>query len=184
MRPNVPDCYRASCSLLLAPATTIHLAPYSLSHCPLNDGLFTVTIRSNSGRGNVSIALELVSLPSALGSLWGSLVQCRIIIYKKGLQDRIDIKAPSALGGLKSEVYLAMNPQGKMPLLTIPQGDPIPESEVPPSQTPTTHMTLCQLTHQHKYIHSFNSHACHEQLSPGNCVHTASERECGHELTD
>ena len=60
-------------------------------------------------------------------------LQCRIIIYKKGLEDCIGIVSPAALGGLKSEEYMALNPQGKMPLLTIPGGDPIPESEVPRS---------------------------------------------------
>ena len=65
--------------------------------------------------------------------------QCRIIIYKKGLEDRIDIVTPALLGGLNSEAYLALNPQGKMPLLAFPAGDPIAESEVltPPVHEPS-----------------------------------------------
>ena len=58
------------------------------------------------------------------------MLQCRIILYKKGIEDRIDILSPATFGGLKSEAYLALNPQGKMPVLIMPDGDPIPESEV------------------------------------------------------
>jgi glutathione S-transferase len=56
--------------------------------------------------------------------------RCRIIIYKKGLilgQD-IVIKSPDELGGLKSAEYLALNPQGKMPVLVTSHGN-IPESD-------------------------------------------------------
>ncbi|KAJ1491111.1 hypothetical protein T484DRAFT_1613236 [Baffinella frigidus] len=49
--------------------------------------------------------------------------RCRIIIYKKGLTEQdITILHPSTLGGLKSPEYLALNPQGKMPLLTTEHG--------------------------------------------------------------
>jgi len=56
--------------------------------------------------------------------------RCRIIIYKKGLTLGTDIviKPPSDLGGLKSPEYLALNPQGKMPLL-VTEDDAIPESD-------------------------------------------------------
>merc|ERR1712137_711546 len=54
----------------------------------------------------------------------------RMLIYLKGLQDEIDIVSPSELGGLKSSEYCALNPQGKMPLLVMPDGLAIPESEV------------------------------------------------------
>ena len=46
------------------------------------------------------------------------------------MEDRIDIKSPMELGGLKSDDYLALNPQGKMPLLVLPDGTALPESEV------------------------------------------------------
>jgi glutathione S-transferase len=42
--------------------------------------------------------------------------RCRLIIYKKQIQD-IAIVAPTELGGLRSDEYLERNPQGKMPLL-------------------------------------------------------------------
>lgn len=53
------------------------------------------------------------------------------MIYKKGLEKDFDIVAPATLGGLKSEAYLALNPQGKMPLLLTPgpAGLALPESE-------------------------------------------------------
>lgn len=54
----------------------------------------------------------------------------RMIIKAKGLADRIEIKSPDSIGGLKSPEYLAMNAQGKMPLLLT--GDtkfPIVESD-------------------------------------------------------
>ncbi len=57
-------------------------------------------------------------------------VQCRFIIYKKGLEGDFDIKSPKELGGLTSESYKALNPLAKMPLLVLPGGTALPESEV------------------------------------------------------
>ncbi|GLC43872.1 hypothetical protein PLESTF_001405100 [Pleodorina starrii] len=54
----------------------------------------------------------------------------RYIIRKKGLEGEIDIVSPQSIGGLKSPEYLALNPQGKMPLLVLEDGTPLPESEV------------------------------------------------------
>ncbi len=56
----------------------------------------------------------------------------RFVIYKKKLEDRYEIKSPGSLeGGLKGAAYLALNPQGKMPLLVAPGGQEIiPESEI------------------------------------------------------
>ncbi|PSC73230.1 glutathione S-transferase [Micractinium conductrix] len=56
----------------------------------------------------------------------------RFVIYKKGLEGEVDIQAPKLLGdkGVKSPAYLALNPQGKMPLLVLPDGTPLPESQV------------------------------------------------------
>ncbi|RYH00470.1 glutathione S-transferase family protein [archaeon] len=54
----------------------------------------------------------------------------RMIIKAKGLGDRFEIKSPDSIGGLKSPEYLAINAQGKMPLLLT--GDakyPIVESD-------------------------------------------------------
>ena len=52
------------------------------------------------------------------------------LICLKFAQDRVEIVAPAELGGLKSPQYLALNPQGKMPLLVLPSGDALFESEV------------------------------------------------------
>lgn len=57
-------------------------------------------------------------------------MQCRFVIYKKNIEQRIAIESPMTLGGLKSEAYLALNPQGLMPLLVLPDGTCLPESEV------------------------------------------------------
>jgi hypothetical protein len=59
----------------------------------------------------------------------------RYVIHAAGLNDRIDVKSPSELGGLKSDEYKALHPMGKMPLLVLPTGQAIPESTVrtPPS---------------------------------------------------
>ena len=55
----------------------------------------------------------------------------RLVIAWKGLQRDVAVASPSELGGLKSAEYLALNPQGKMPLLTgLPNGRALPESEV------------------------------------------------------
>lgn len=41
----------------------------------------------------------------------------RLILKAKGIESLFNIESPAALGGLKSEAYLKLNPQGKMPLL-------------------------------------------------------------------
>ena len=46
--------------------------------------------------------------------------RCRYVIYRKQLEEIIDIQSPKVLGGLKSEQYMACNPQGKMPVLSKP----------------------------------------------------------------
>eukprot|EP00967_Tisochrysis_lutea_P010514 scaffold12040_cov17-Tisochrysis_lutea.AAC.1 len=53
----------------------------------------------------------------ALGVRW--------VKYKKNLED-VEIQPPKILGGLKSPEYLAKNPQGKMPMLLLPDGAAIP----------------------------------------------------------
>jgi len=83
-------------------------------------------------------------------------LQCRIIIYKKGLDDKIDIVSPAVVGGLKGETYLALNPQGKMPLLTIPGSDPIPESEV--LIHPKTQHPFVFSLHHHTQTDAVNAH--------------------------
>lgn len=55
--------------------------------------------------------------------------QVRYLIYAKQLDNTIDIVSPATLGGLKSPDYLALNPHGKMPLLVLPCGTALPESD-------------------------------------------------------
>mmetsp|Transcript_6673 Transcript_6673/g.9783 ORF Transcript_6673/g.9783 Transcript_6673/m.9783 type:complete len:393 (-) Transcript_6673:98-1276(-) len=57
--------------------------------------------------------------------------RCRLILYKKGISnDEVAIASPVELGGLKTPEYLALNPQGKMPLLANAKGGMnIPESD-------------------------------------------------------
>ncbi|KAL3911037.1 MAG: hypothetical protein SGILL_007444 [Bacillariaceae sp.] len=44
--------------------------------------------------------------------------RARIIVYKKGIpESECAVVSPAALGGFKSEEYLAINPQGKVPAL-------------------------------------------------------------------
>ena len=46
--------------------------------------------------------------------------RCRIILYKKNIsQDQVEIISPVTVGGLKSEEYLALSPNGLMPSLSI-----------------------------------------------------------------
>ena len=48
--------------------------------------------------------------------------RCRIILYKKGIsQNKVDIVSPAVLGGLKSEEYMKISPNGLMPCLAIQQ---------------------------------------------------------------
>jgi len=56
--------------------------------------------------------------------------RCRLILYKKKIpSEDVAIVSPATLGGLKSDEYLALNPQGKMPLLTSQDGINLPESD-------------------------------------------------------
>lgn len=56
--------------------------------------------------------------------------RCRLILYKKKISvDEVAIVSPMELGGLRSPEYLGLNPQGKMPLLSIKDGMNIPESD-------------------------------------------------------
>eukprot|EP01083_Nonionella_stella_P218918 784587_1 len=61
--------------------------------------------------------------------------RCRLILYKKKIpKTEVDIVSPMTLeGGLKGPVYLAKNPQGKMPLLSLTSEEEsimnIPESD-------------------------------------------------------
>jgi glutathione S-transferase len=55
----------------------------------------------------------------------------RLLLYWKGLERDFRIENPSVLGGLKSEAYLELNPQGKMPLLVVPSPVPGGDGDAP-----------------------------------------------------
>ena len=56
----------------------------------------------------------------------GARIRC--LIYKKKLQDFIEVKSPMEIGGLSSEAYIELNPFGKMPVLRLENGSGLPES--------------------------------------------------------
>jgi glutathione S-transferase len=87
-----------------------------------------------------SVTTRLLSMsgaPPSVGTLYDLPVsnngaRCRMVLYYKGVPDaEVAIRSPAELGGLKSEAYLAANPQGKMPLLVLaqPPSLAIPESD-------------------------------------------------------
>ncbi len=57
-------------------------------------------------------------------------LQCRFVLYKKGLKDKVDIVSPKVYGGMKSDEYVALNPQGLIPMLVLPDGKSLWESDV------------------------------------------------------
>ena len=52
---------------------------------------------------------------------------------KKKLMDKIDIESPKVYGGMKTDEFLALNPQGLIPALVFPDGQALWESDVRPS---------------------------------------------------
>ena len=56
--------------------------------------------------------------------------RCRLLLYLKGQEGAVEVRDPDTLGGLRSQEYLAKNPNGKMPLLVTGDGMALPESEV------------------------------------------------------
>ena len=54
----------------------------------------------------------------------------RMLIYHKGLEGEIVMRTPDDYGGLASEEYRALNPQGKMPALILPTGETLYEAKV------------------------------------------------------
>lgn len=89
-----------------------------------------------------SPASTIPKIPTAKHTLYDVKVsnngaRCRLILYKKNLSStEVDIRNPSEIGGLRSPEFLALNPQGKMPLLVVNDGDQdkqlpgsIPESD-------------------------------------------------------
>ena len=57
--------------------------------------------------------------------------RAKLVLAWKGVPaTQVAVDSPMALGGLKSPEYLALNPQGKMPLLRLPDGSALYESEI------------------------------------------------------
>eukprot|EP00775_Hariotina_reticulata_P011007 gene11007-11161_t len=54
----------------------------------------------------------------------------RHVIYHKGIEEDFDVVPPKALGGIGSEQYKSVNPENKMPILVLPNGTALIESEV------------------------------------------------------
>lgn len=54
----------------------------------------------------------------------------RLLIYLKGLESEIAMKTPADYGGIASPEYRAMNPQGKIPVLLLPDGSTMFEAAV------------------------------------------------------
>jgi glutathione S-transferase/diadenosine tetraphosphate (Ap4A) HIT family hydrolase len=83
----------------------------------------------------MAVALWLVSsislTPSTLYDLPVSNhgARVRFLLYKRGLERHVKIESPMALGGLRSEEYRALNPQGKMPLLVESDGVTVWETD-------------------------------------------------------
>jgi len=103
----------------MSPAKVLTLATFALTYV-FPAAAFSMTIMSST-----SSKSTLFDLPVSNNG-----ARCRIILYKKEIpKDEVDIVSPMDLGGLKSPEYLAMNPQGKMPLLSVKNGMNIPESE-------------------------------------------------------
>ena len=115
----------------------------------VSSGIFTARLadtrafRARRAKAVASHGLGAVSMSSSASSkptlydipVSNNGARVRLLLYWKGLESAFRVENPSALGGLKSEAYLALNPQGKMPLLVVPSDDAdeslaIPESEV------------------------------------------------------
>lgn len=88
--------------------------------------LSTVQDKSAGMKLNMAPQTTLYDTPvSNNGARVRMIIKCKDLEKKAG----IVITSPASLGGLKSESYLALNPQGKMPLLVTETFFPIPESD-------------------------------------------------------
>ena len=56
--------------------------------------------------------------------------RCRFLVYHKGLEDKVEMRTPGDYGGLSSDAYRAINPQGKIPALVLPGGKTLFEAKV------------------------------------------------------
>jgi len=68
--------------------------------------------------------------PILIGAPFNNPARVHMLIYYKGLESDIDLRSPADFGGLKSDEYRAINPQGKMPALILPSGETLFEAKV------------------------------------------------------
>ena len=78
-----------------------------------------------SDDSNMSSKLTLIHVP-----VGNNPARIRLLIYLKGLEDQIDISTPADYGGMSSDAYRALNPQGKIPTLLLADGSALYESRV------------------------------------------------------
>ena len=82
----------------------------------------TASLESNANTATDQSSTSVVSTTPKKGILYDTPVsnhgaRCRLILYKKGIgPEEVLVQPPSVLGGLTSESYRSLNPQGKMPL--------------------------------------------------------------------
>lgn len=57
-------------------------------------------------------------------------VQIRYMLYKKQADALLTIKSPKDMGGFNSDEFRRANPYGRVPLLKLPNGSVLYESEV------------------------------------------------------
>jgi len=80
---------------------------------------------SDSKRPRLEAKPILISVP-----VGNNPARIRLLIYLKGIEDQIQLKTPFDYGGMQSDEYKRINPQGKMPVLILPDGTTIYESKV------------------------------------------------------
>lgn len=81
-----------------------------------------------------ALLLAAISVAAALNIVYDMPVsnhgaRVRYVAYAKGIRDQLRFESPSNIGGLKSAEFLALNPQGKIPLLVAEDGNVLPESD-------------------------------------------------------
>jgi diadenosine tetraphosphate (Ap4A) HIT family hydrolase/glutathione S-transferase len=112
LRPSTASIFEGEATIMrFASAIVVVLTSLNLSFSVV-EALSLLKMSSAAAAPNVVAAKR--TLYDAPVSNNGA--RCRIILYKKNIPDtEVSVVSPMALGGLKSEEYLSINPQGKMP---------------------------------------------------------------------
>ena len=114
--------------------------PLALSICAFSNALVASPTASTTRTTlSLSAMAEAESAPAAVSPSKPTLydmpvsnngARARMLLYYKGVEDQVEIVSPAVFkGGLRSDEYLALNPQAKMPLLVEADGLAIPESD-------------------------------------------------------